>query len=158
MVIGPPEKDLASDADKYQRARDIWYDHNHRQEFEHQLIDRKTTWLLTTQAILFAAYGVTFQSGAAESAATAEKLDEFRDVLSFCGVAVAGLLFISVLALLNSKFLSWRRYERFYKKPDVRLPEPHDRLRWGVCTPNTVVAVLPEVLLPIVFIVAWVGL
>jgi hypothetical protein len=50
------QRDLMNQPDaKYQGMRDIWNDYNHRQEFEHELIDRKTTWLLTTQAILFAA-------------------------------------------------------------------------------------------------------
>jgi hypothetical protein len=40
--------------------RDIWDDHNHSQEFEHNLINRKTTWSLTAQTLLFAAYGVVF--------------------------------------------------------------------------------------------------
>ena len=37
----------------------MWQDQNHRQEFEHDLLNRKTTWGLTGQTILFAAYGVT---------------------------------------------------------------------------------------------------
>lgn len=53
---GPP---IYGGDDTIRRA---WLDHRDQQQFEHQLIDRKTTWLLSTQAILFAAYGVTFQN------------------------------------------------------------------------------------------------
>ena len=42
--------------------RSSWDDYNRKQEFEHDLINRKTTWSLTTQGILFAAYGVTFSA------------------------------------------------------------------------------------------------
>ena len=29
---------------RYQESRDVWQDHNHRQEIEHDFINRKTTW------------------------------------------------------------------------------------------------------------------
>ena len=48
---------------------EAWRDYNDRQQFEHQLIDRKTVWLLTTQGLLFAAYGVVMTSET-QSAAT----------------------------------------------------------------------------------------
>jgi hypothetical protein len=32
----------------YKETRDILGDYNHRQEFEHELLNRKTTWMLTT--------------------------------------------------------------------------------------------------------------
>jgi hypothetical protein len=41
-----------------------WEDAQSRQEFEHELINRKTTWLLTSQGLLFTAYGVTFGGAA----------------------------------------------------------------------------------------------
>lgn len=65
--------------------RHVWDDYNHRQEFEHALIDRKTTWLLATQAILVAGYGVTFDSSNA-----AQGVDGFRDVVAWLGISVAG--------------------------------------------------------------------
>jgi hypothetical protein len=42
--------------------RDIWNDHNHHQELEHNLINRKATWSPTTQTLLFAAYGLVLKS------------------------------------------------------------------------------------------------
>ena len=54
--------------DRYKEARDVWEDSQHRQEFEHDLINRKTTWSLTGQTILFAAYGVTLRSDFADKA------------------------------------------------------------------------------------------
>jgi len=54
--------------DRYQRSRDVWHDYNDRQEFEHDVINRKTTWGLTGQTILFAAYGVTLRSDPSDKA------------------------------------------------------------------------------------------
>src|SRR5438034_10742862 len=55
----PSEAIVNQEQEKYQgEYRDIWCDHNHQQEFEHELINRKTTWSLTAQTILFTAYGL----------------------------------------------------------------------------------------------------
>ena len=66
---------MAQEDDLYKEFRDVWQDCNHRQEFEHDLINRKTTWSLTGQTILFAAYGVTLGSNLTNKSA------EFRGVI-----------------------------------------------------------------------------
>ena len=148
------------EATKHKRARDAWTDHERRQQFEHELIDRKTTWLLTTQAILFAAYGVTFT----RSSTADGDLSEFRTVVSRAGLAIAAIVLVGVIALINSKRLAWTSYRSYFgdqaTADAVPLPQPlADRgLQWGVRTPNTAVALLPDVLLPIVFILAWLSL
>jgi hypothetical protein len=48
-------------SDRYQETRDVREDQDSRQKFEHELIDRKTTWGLACQSILFVAYGVTLR-------------------------------------------------------------------------------------------------
>jgi hypothetical protein len=58
----------------------------------------KTTWLLTSQTILFAAYGVTFQS-----TGTADDPSDFRTVVARAGLAIAVITLIGVAALINSK-------------------------------------------------------
>jgi hypothetical protein len=65
----------------YQEKRDNVGDYNHRQEFEHTLIDRRTTWLLLTQTLVFADYGVTFDG-------KGDGLDEFRNVFAVLGISV----------------------------------------------------------------------
>jgi hypothetical protein len=132
--------------------RHIWDDHNHRQEFEHDLINRKTTWLLTTQALLFAAYGVTF---------IGDRIDgmriPFRNVVAYSGLAIAAIVVVGVCAVIISKFLSWKAYRAFFDSNPIALPMPLDqgKLQWGVHTVNTLAALAPDVLLPVVFIVAW---
>lgn len=137
---------------KYRECRDVWNDYNHQQEFEHQLIDRKTTWWLTSQTILFAAYGVSFQAANARDAAL------FRAVVAGSGLAIGIVTFIGVAALVGSKIVSWMMYRNFYSRQGlVQLPQSHrDReLQWGVRTWNTPITLLPDLLAPIVFIAAW---
>lgn len=66
--------------------RVMFDDHHARQEFEHQLIDRKTTWLLASQALLFAAYGVTYDASGADGTPPVE---DFRRWIARSGLAIA---------------------------------------------------------------------
>jgi hypothetical protein len=138
---------------QYQESRDVWEDCNHRQELEHDLINRKTTWWLTGQTILFAAYGVTLGSN------LVDKSIEFRKVVAYSGFAVAVVTLIGVLALITSKILAWRDYERFYSAfpKELPLPRPMNERshQWGVRTWNTPITLVPDVFLPLIFAVAW---
>jgi hypothetical protein len=144
--------------------RDIWSDHASRQAFEHELVDRKTTWLLTTQGLLFTAYGVTFQ--AAGRIADAHLLNQFRDVVAAAGFALAIVVLFGVMALLNSKRLAWKEYRTFFSDPQWWLPRklgpprPLDSkpLQWGVHTWNSLFTMLPDVLIPGLFIGTWAAL
>ncbi len=153
--------------DHYKEARDVWADSARRQEFEHDLINRKTTWSLTGQTILFAAYGVSLRSD------FVDKSNEFRNVVALSGLAVAVVTFAGVLAIVVSKLLSWRQYRSFYPNPNTDPTKPQDAseklylprplnggkpLQWGVNTINTVVTLAPEVLLPAIFFAAWLTL
>jgi hypothetical protein len=130
-------------------SRVAWDDFNKRQEFEHELINRKTTWLLTTQAILFAAYGVSVDNQ--------DNSASLREVTVWTGVSVAVLTWIGVGTVVISKLLSWRDYAAFYRGPSHSPPKPFKRqkLQWGVRTWNTPLTLLPDLLLPLVFILGW---
>jgi hypothetical protein len=154
--------------DEYKMIRDIWSDYNDRQKFEHDLINRKTTWWLTTQTILFAAYGVSlnieFGKGAAAGQPVSGNIVEpalgniadFRSVVAFVGLAVASVTLIGVSAVIVSKLLSWQAYQAFYHDAPEYLPKPHKKpLPWGVQTLNTWVSLAPDLLMPVIFIVAW---
>ena len=43
-------------------GHDPWEDYRKGQEFEHTLIDRKTSWFLAAQGLVFAAYGLSLGS------------------------------------------------------------------------------------------------
>jgi len=131
---------------EYQEGRNIWNDYNVRQEFEHELLDRKTQWMLTTEGILFAAYGLGRGAGT------------LPEVVAAAGLSIAAITFIGVLALINSKRRSWKQYETFYAKPEgTKPPRPLDDLplQWGVMTWNTWLTLIPDMLFPIVFVIGW---
>ena len=137
----------------YRESRDIWEDYNARQEFEHELINRKTTWGLTTQAILFAAYGVTLDSRIWDEGIS------FREIVAWSGLAVAIAMFFGVIFVVRSKRLSWKEYANFYyAAKDHFPPQPLRKrpLQWGVDTGNTWLSLLPDILLPVIFATAWV--
>ena len=67
-----------------------------RERFEHELINRRLTWLLTSQTILFAAYGVALPSGP-------NVADIFLKVTAISGTLIAGLILLGVLAAILAK-------------------------------------------------------
>ncbi len=97
---------------EYGEMRDIWSDYNRRQAFEHDLINRKTTWLLTAETILFAAYGFSFGDTNA---------DEFEVVtnsemrFAWSGLFIAVSMLVGVLAVINSKRMSWELYKEIFR-------------------------------------------
>jgi hypothetical protein len=135
--------------------RHIWADQDSRQRFEHDLINRQTTWWLTAQAILFAAYGITLRTDTGGGGA------DFRQVVSWSGFLSALVTLVGVLALIRSKYLSWREYAAFYAESQGRrLPQPFvgKPLPWGVKTSNTLVTLIPDVALPVIFGGGWLSL
>lgn len=88
---------MTEPAGQYQEMRDVWSDYIQRQEFEHDLINRKTMWLLTTQTIIFAAYGLTFDGEGA-----AQGVNQFRDALEWSGLLIALVVLFGVLFLIKS--------------------------------------------------------
>ena len=117
--------------------------HYKRQEFEHQLIDRKTTWLLSTQSILFAAYGVTFSRVVSE-----ETVDEFRSVVAWTGVSLSALTMVGVLALVTSKRLYLSKSREYFAGKAVPGPTLGDPIAWGAKTWITVLSLVPDLNLP----------
>jgi hypothetical protein len=93
----------------YQLQRDALNDYTRTQEFLHQLIDRKTTWLLTTQGILFAAYGLSLRESS-----SMEVADEFRNVTAITGIVLAALSLLGVAFLIVSKVMSFVKYRRYF--------------------------------------------
>jgi hypothetical protein len=124
--------------------------HYERQEFEHQVIDRKTTWLLSTQAILFAAYGVTFSKGV-----SGETVDEFRRVVAWTGIALSVFTLAGVLALVTSKRLYLAKYRKYFARNAPPGPDLGDPIAWGAKTWVTVLSLAPDIAFPVVVTLAW---
>jgi hypothetical protein len=137
---------------RYQESRDVWQDQNRRQEFEHDLLNRKTTWGLTGQTILFAAYGVTLGTLGPSSA---DGASDFRVAVALAGLLIAVITFLGVVAIILSKYLSWRQYEKYYEKNPLPGPLDKKSLQWGVNTKNTCLTLAPDALLPLIFVSVW---
>jgi len=150
-------------AELYQESRDIWKDYNDNQKFEHDLINRKTTWSLTIQGLLFAAYGVTLNIQFGKDAAGfwtppgSDSIMGFRTIIALLGSMVAIVTLVGVAAVINSKRLSRIKYMKFYCNfREYSLPKPHKNpLQWGVSTCNTWFTLIPDLILPFSFAVAW---
>jgi hypothetical protein len=141
---------MDGDRDCHQESRETWQDYNDEQQFEHSLIDRKTTWSLTAQSILFAAYGLTVTKDAPPGS-------EFRLAVAVSGLVVAALTLIGVSGLIVSKRASYRKYKCYFDG-GLCLPKPNkgNHLKWGPAgTLNTMVTLLPEIGIPALFIVTW---
>jgi hypothetical protein len=132
-------------------SRDVWKDYNHKQEFEHDLINRKTTWSLTAQGLLFTAYGLTFSSKVPQG------LSGFRAAVAVAGLAVAALTFIGVASLVLAKWISYKGYRDYFGHGDcLPGPEKGKRLKWGAAGKLiTISTMVPDFGIPLVLIVVW---
>ena len=120
------------------KNRDAWEDYYSNQKFEHELINRKTTWLLTSQTVMFAAYGVALESGC-------DKAAKFGTIVSVTAIFVALIMFVGVIAVIRSKKLSFNEYRSSFD------PEAE----WGIETRTTIASLVPDGFLPLVFAVVW---
>jgi hypothetical protein len=140
---------MTQDADPRQDALQAWKDHTDRQVFEHQLIDRKTSWSLTTHSILFAAYGLTLSAKEPDA-------HQFQSTVAWSGLAVAVVTLLGVGFVVLSKWRSFLLYETHFERMKSRLNLPGVQpLRWGAGPLNTLGSLLPDMCLPIVFVIAW---
>lgn len=110
-----------------------------RLEFEHSLINRRITWLISSQTILFAAYGITLTAGPTAGAGN------FPTVIAWSGTGMSILILIGILTGLAAKHAVWRDYQK-----------DHDPgQQWGVRTGLTWAGLTPDVLFPVGFAAAW---
>ena len=111
-----------------------------RLKFEHDSISHRISWLLTSQTILYAAYGL---AGKDES----ELPDLFFDVVAVSGLTVSFFVLVGVIAAALAKYFVWSKY-----KSESR----DDSEPWGgIKTWITVMGLFPDFFLPLVFIGGW---
>ena len=113
-------------------------DYSARLRFEHELISRRVGWLLTSQGLLFAAYGVTL--GKQEPAAL-----QFRMTLPVLGTALALAVLCGVLASFFAKLRTWQDFRR----------SGHPNEPFWVRTWITYLGFVPDFVLPLAFAAAW---
>ena len=129
----------------------LYREYQEQQKFEHELINRRVIWLLTSQSILFAAYGLGAKNGVAIA-------ENFQCIVARSGLISSFVLFVGIFWDIMAKFCSWRNYLKIkHNFESSSIPEQLDEMRenWGVKTSITVVALSPDLLLPILFFIAW---
>ena len=108
-----------------------------RLEFEHDLINRRMGWLLTSQTILLGAYGLTLD----KTGATA---DLYRRAIPTLGLWSAIAVLLGVTASALAKFFTFWDFRR-----------DHPSAQWGVRTCITILGLVPDFSLPTIFVLAW---
>lgn len=111
-----------------------------RKHYEHELINRRLTWLLTSQSLLFAAYGLVFASNKFEG----QDLTKLTHIIALVGSVIAGIILLGIVAAIIASCYLWL---------DVQRTNPGERL--GVRGFTTLLGWIPDLLLPLVFIIAW---
>ena len=109
-----------------------------RLQFEHALINRRLTWLLTFQGILFAALAFVI-----EKEGVAPLQNEFSKFISVLGISIALAILIGVIMGIAAKIMTWQDSKNVSAK------------HFGVRTWITFTAFIPDVFMPIAFAVAW---
>lgn len=110
--------------------------HEKRMHFEHDLINRRLSWLLTSQTILFAAMGLAFSDKKLINQAEA-----FVKFIPIMGAVISMSIFSGVLAGAIAKYKIWKGSESE---------------QWGVRTWITRWALFgTDLLLPIIFAISW---
>ena len=108
---------------------------------EHELINRRLTWLLTSQSILFAALAFVLGKDIDPVQQKA-----FLLVVPMLALVISLSILIGVIMAIIAKFTIWKQYKKEQILPDLPL---------GVSTRITRIALIPDLFIPIAFIAAW---
>jgi len=109
-------------------------------KFEHELINRRLTWLFNSQTVLIAV--AVFAN---KSDGTKKAYDALLCYLPILGALSCLLIFIGILAGVIAKRRVWKDY-----KDKINYEE-----EWGVRTWITKLALFPDITLPIIFLSLW---
>lgn len=106
--------------------------------FEHELIGRRIGWLLTSQSILLAAYGLAIDKAG-------HAADLYRLWIPRVGPLLALAVLFGVIAAALAKYCTYRDFQ-----------EDNPSANWGVRTYITVLGLVPDFALPIIFTFVWI--
>lgn len=115
--------------------------YKNRLSFEHELINRRLTWLLTSQSILFAALGLVYGSQDPVS------LNTLKQAICLLGFLISTFIWIGVSMGISAKYLVWKDFNKGKDKSD--------QVPWGVRTPITTTALVPDFFMPPTFATTW---
>ena len=110
---------------------------------EDELMSQRLGWLLTSQIVLFAAYGILIKDIPPESN------KRLIYVIETFGIAIAFLIFIGILAAITASYI-------LYRKVNNKIENPlNEKQTLGVHPVLTVIGWLVAALIPVIFIIAW---
>ena len=115
---------------------------NKQLQIEHELINRKLTWLLSSQSILFAALAFVVGKDVPQA-----HHDLFFNIVPMLGMSISLLILIGVLMAVAAKVVCWKDYNR--------ISHSVERQPFGVRNWITFLALMPDIFMPIAFIVSW---
>jgi len=117
-------------------------------EFEHQLINNRMTWLLTSQSLLFAAFALASTKTPNQLALNepVNHLSNLLNTIPVVGTSVSIIILVGIIASYLGKF---RARKVYYEETGQMVPV-------GVNTTITVTAMISEMLLAVVFVIAWI--
>ncbi len=123
---------MANQAGSYQDLREKWV-------HEDNLVNHRLTWLLVSQTLMFAGYGVLLDSlGRCPSPSQASHIRRLLTYLPFFGIATSLLILGGIVAAVWALIILRRRNAGL------------DVYRW-----TTVLSFLASIGLPVVFAIAW---
>jgi hypothetical protein len=122
-------------------------DYRETLKFEHELIDRKLTRLLTSQTILFAAFAF---------AASISSVALIR-ILAGTGLALCLVLAFGMAGNFRAKWYVYLDYRQMVEARGWRTPAALP-VEWGVRTLTTRWGMVADFLVPAVFTAAWAGI
>jgi hypothetical protein len=134
----------------------LYEEYSARQKFEHELLNRRVSWLLTSQSLLFVAYGL----GASKDK---NLPPNFSALIALCGLASSLAALLGIFAAAWAKRRSWQDYLCLVGLIDTdgecrsAFQDRLDKLRqeWGVKTSITKLGLAPDLVFPCMFVVAW---
>jgi hypothetical protein len=119
-------------------------------EFEDQLINNRLTWLLASEALLFASFGLIMSSDKVGP----EKIDDWTLIFFVVGFWLAGLTFVSIVAAVLANVVYFFKLKKKKKKYE-ELTLGYEELTLGVFPPSTVAAWIVACLIPLAFAAGW---
>ncbi len=124
---------MPTDHDLYLALRDKWV-------HEDDLLDQRISWLLLSQTLLFAAYGVFMQ--VTKDSPYARKAGQLLMWIPWFGIALICNIFIAIIAAISAQYQVNTEGSRQGYKVNVG-----GGLTW--------LGYIPPIALPVLFIVAW---
>jgi hypothetical protein len=129
-------------------CRREYEDYRNRFDNEHNLIDRKITWLLTSQALLFAALGFSLRG---------PSLALVR-IMAGVGLAICLGISVGLIGNIGAKWCVFSDYRQFVEgRPDCKwgVRPGTNTVEFGVRTLTTWLGIIADIVVPLTFALAW---